>query len=176
MGKHSPDLRFQDTWSPELSARRDIEQLIIRDAAPQEERQPGGQLEIADQVDGIRWGSRGIAFDAEQELRRHQESRQRLLDAALEAPLTSTGPVEPQQRLDVRLGDRPAIGPTGERRQDLLRAGLLSNISGPGWLTDKECGAGSVYPRACGVVRTFEPYIIDIHPRSFVGRAGVPRR
>jgi hypothetical protein len=34
-----------------LAAGRDIEQFVVRDAAPQEERQPRRQLDIADAID-----------------------------------------------------------------------------------------------------------------------------
>ena len=174
IGKHPPNLRVQDAWSPECPARRHIEQLIIRDAAPQKERQSGGQLEIADLIDGVRLDARGIALDAEQEVRGHQQSSQCLLNALLEVPLLPTGLVEPQQRLDVRLGDRPAIGSARERRQDLGRAGFLA--AGPGWLTDEDPAPARCVPGPRGVVRTFEPDIVDVHTRCRVGRTGVPWR
>ena len=127
----------------------------------------------------IRGAGRGIdrvVLDAEQEVRGHQQSSKRLLDALLEGPLPPTDPVEPEQRLDVRLGDRPAIRPARERLHDPLRAGLLSTLSGPGWLTDEDPPPARCVPGARGVVRALGPDLIGVHARCRVGRTGAPWR
>ena len=43
--------------SPQLPSHRDVEQLVVRDAAPQEEREPRGELEVADAVGRARAAS-----------------------------------------------------------------------------------------------------------------------
>ena len=40
IGQHPPDLPFEHRRLVELPGRGDLEQFIVRDAAPQEERQP----------------------------------------------------------------------------------------------------------------------------------------
>ena len=67
VAQHPPDLPLQDARVPERAARRDIEQFIVRDAAPQEERQAGRQLQVADRIHAMRRDVDGVAFDAEQE-------------------------------------------------------------------------------------------------------------
>ena len=61
--------------------RRHVEQLVVRDAAPQEERQPRRQLEIAEPVRGARRDVGRLALEAEEELRIDEHARQRALDA-----------------------------------------------------------------------------------------------
>ena len=51
IGQHAPNLLFKDVRILEFAARRHIEELVVRDTAPKEERQPGGQFEIADPID-----------------------------------------------------------------------------------------------------------------------------
>ena len=47
--QHPPHLLLEDAGLPERAVRiGEVEQLVIRDAAPEKERQPRGQLEIAD--------------------------------------------------------------------------------------------------------------------------------
>ena len=50
IGEHSARLLLELLRAAELAANRRVEQFIVGDAAPQEERQPGCQLEIADSV------------------------------------------------------------------------------------------------------------------------------
>ena len=146
IGQHALHLGLEHPRLPERAAGRDVEQLVVRDRAPQEERQPRGELQVADRVDAVRREIRRIALDAEQELRRDEQARQRFLNPPLEAALVVPGTVEPEQRVHVRIGDRPAIGPPGEGSQDFLRARLfVGRAIGP---ADPRCGAGSPCLRA----------------------------
>src|SRR5258706_9247866 len=47
VSQHAPHLPLQDGGLFQLAVRRDIEQFIVGDAAPEEERQPRGQFDIA---------------------------------------------------------------------------------------------------------------------------------
>ncbi len=67
------------------SARRGVEQLVVRDAAPEEERQPRGELEIGQPVRGTSGDARGIALGAEEEVGIDQNPLERELDAGIEA-------------------------------------------------------------------------------------------
>ena len=74
----------------QLALRRDVQQLVVRNAAPQEERQPRRQLEIADAIDRARRNRGGIWFAAEQELRARENQPQRILDADVEIPVIAS--------------------------------------------------------------------------------------
>jgi hypothetical protein len=66
-------------------SRGDVDQLVIRNAAPEEEREPRGQIEIAQAIGRAGGDACRFTFEPEQELRVDQQPRQRALDAALEA-------------------------------------------------------------------------------------------
>ena len=52
-----------------------------------------------------------------------EDARQRLLDARFEVPVLAALLIEPHQRLDFVVEQRPAIRAAGQRRDDLSRAG-----------------------------------------------------
>ena len=79
---------------------------------------------------------RRLALDAEQEARRGQDPLEAALDAGLEAAVGSARLVEPEQRLDVRVGHRPAIGRARQRRENLLRARLFGGARPSGRQTN----------------------------------------
>jgi integrase len=60
IGQHAPDLRLQNRWIAELSALGNGEQLVVRDAAPQEEGQARRQLDVANLVRAPGRHTRGI--------------------------------------------------------------------------------------------------------------------
>jgi hypothetical protein len=53
---------------------REIQQFVVGDAAPEEEREPRRQREIADRIDGARGRPGRSVFGAEQERWRHQDA------------------------------------------------------------------------------------------------------
>jgi hypothetical protein len=63
-----------------------VEQLIVRDAAPQEKRQSRRQFEIADPVDAARRYCLRVAFHAEQELRIGEHGGERPGDSGVKSP------------------------------------------------------------------------------------------
>ena len=63
--------------------RGDVDQLVVGDAAPQEEREARGELEIVDGRGG-RAGAGGVLLGAEDELGAGQDGAERALDAAVE--------------------------------------------------------------------------------------------
>ena len=81
----------------------EVEQLVVRNAAPQEERQPRRELDVAQPMDGAGRDVRRILLDAEQEVRDRQHALERALDAAVEAAAGASLVVERQQRVDVVL-------------------------------------------------------------------------
>ena len=54
IGEHPPHLPIEDAGSRSLSANRQVEQLIVRDAAPEEERQARGELDVGETIGGAR--------------------------------------------------------------------------------------------------------------------------
>ena len=102
---------------PPLLGQR--QQLVVRDAAPQEERQPRREVDVGNPVRRPGLDSVRVALDAQQELGRDEQRFQRPLDAGFEAALFVSGRVRQQQRVHVGAGDRPAEGAARQIRQDL---------------------------------------------------------
>ena len=109
----------------QLSANRQIEQLVVRDAAPEEERQARGELDVGETIRGARRDRVRIGFDAKQEIRADEQPLERRADAAVEVAVGTAALIEAEQRLDVVVRHRPAIRTPRQRRQDLRRAGGL---------------------------------------------------
>ena len=86
IGEHAPHLRVRAPPARcSSSAFGRVQQLVVRDAAPEEERQARRQLDVADPIRRARRRGPRVALDAEQELRARQERAQRHLDARFEA-------------------------------------------------------------------------------------------
>src|SRR5690606_7250573 len=102
----------------ELAALREREQLLIRNAAPQEERQPRCEREVVQRVALSRRETRGLALDAEQKLRRDEQAFEREPDACIEAlvvhcigrgfSVVATVAIERNERSDLVARDEPA--------------------------------------------------------------------
>src|SRR5262249_45348132 len=50
VGQHAPDLPLQHDRLAELPAPREVEELIVRNAAPEKEREPRGELYVAQTI------------------------------------------------------------------------------------------------------------------------------
>ena len=50
IGQHPPRLALQHGRIAQLALRRQVEQLVVGDAAPEEERQTRRQLDVADAI------------------------------------------------------------------------------------------------------------------------------
>ncbi len=101
---------------------RQAQQLLVRDAVPQEERQSRCELEVADAIWRVCRDAGGIGFDAQQELRADEQTLQRLIDPFVEAARADAVAVERHQRLDVGGRDRTPIGAASESAQNRSRA------------------------------------------------------
>ena len=103
-----------------------VEQLVVGDAAPEEERQPRRQLEVADRgrpCCGATPGGSGSTRNRNCGLTRIALSAVSM--PASKSRLCARLAVELQRSLEVGVGDRPPVGPAHQRREDLPRAGLL---------------------------------------------------
>ena len=106
----------------QLALARQRQQFLVRDAAPEEERQARRQLEIAEAMRAARRDVRGIALDAKHESRAREDGLQGCLDARLERPLAPALIVETDERLQVGVGHRPPIRAAGQGAENLLGA------------------------------------------------------
>ena len=125
IGEHPRDLTVEDHRVVKPAFFCNIEEVVVRDAAPEEERQPRGEFEVADRMDRAGRTLRGF-FMHEQEVRGHQDGLQRRADSGLKSAAGATLPgVDPHERREVRLGHRTAVGLAGQLGQDEARAGVF---------------------------------------------------
>ena len=109
----------------QLARDGELQQLVVGNRIPQEERQVRGELEIADRVGRTGPHTGRDTLGAIQEERARQESRDRAPHAAFEAAVLHAVVVVGEQLVDVLRGDWPAIRVSCQGRDDLLRAGSL---------------------------------------------------
>ncbi len=81
---HAAHLRGQHARLAQSAGRGQIQQRLVRDAAPEEERQARGELQVADWLCRTRPGAGRIAFDSIQERRARQNARDAGADAGVE--------------------------------------------------------------------------------------------
>ena len=137
--QHATHLPVERGRLPQLPAGRRSEQIVVGNAAPQEEGQTRRQLEIAHAVDVARADTGGVALDPEQELGTDEHPLDRALDAPFEAALDATLLVERHEPVEVGVSHRATVGAPREHRQDGARAGRLVSLPGAGpGLTDKD--------------------------------------
>ena len=124
--QHPADLLFQDFRIAKLAAAGHFEQLVVRDAAPQKERQPGGKLEVADAIDRrSAIVHRRLALYSEQELGAHQQPFDRALYGDLEIFFRARLLIYGEERLNIRFGNRPSERAPRKRRKDRFRAPIF---------------------------------------------------
>src|SRR5205823_4621916 len=110
---------------PEPPFARAVEQPVIRNTAPQKEREPRSQLQIADRMNGARLRLRAIPFRAKYEVRARESSLQRKLDPAFEAAVAPAGFIELQRAVQILLACGTPVCAPQERRKNPLRTGLF---------------------------------------------------
>ena len=118
IGQHPADLAVEYGRVAQPARRCRVQQLLVGNAAPQEERQPRGELQIGDPVGRLGSDTGRVLLDAEKEIRADQNPLQRQLDAGLESTAVPPRLVEPDQRLHIRLGDGAAEGAPGDSGDD----------------------------------------------------------
>src|SRR5206468_3328889 len=106
IGEHPSHLAVEDLRLPELALRRQVQKLVVGNAAPQKERQPRGQLDVADRIRDASRDVARIALDAEQEGWADEQTLQADFNATLEAPFGASVFIERHQRLEVLVGYR----------------------------------------------------------------------
>ena len=125
--------------SAKLPLRGQADQLVVRTAAPQEERQARCQFQVADAIGLAGLDVGRTIFGAEHKFRMREDELEPALDAVLEIARIPAGLIETQQRLGIRIGNGPAISLPRECRENLSRAGQL--ICGARGLADEDLAA-----------------------------------
>ena len=123
IGEHAAHLLFEDRRLGELAALGEIEQPLVGNAAPEEERQPRCQLDVAQTAGRCRRRTcigRRIVLNAQQEIRVDQDPLERELNARIEAAAVAAAALEElQDRVEVGFRDRPPVGQPRHPRKDL---------------------------------------------------------
>ena len=109
IGEHALHLRSRTGFASERARARQGEQLVVRNAAPEEERQPRRQLEVADRDRRCPARAGGIELDAEQELRADEDRLKR----ESECPPRSRRAAPRRRRAAISSAGSPS--PTGRR-------------------------------------------------------------
>src|SRR5262249_22074685 len=131
IAKHPLHLLLERLRIAQLAPDGGVAQVVVWDAAPEEEREARCQLEIAQAIGGAAGGSGRLAFDSKEEAGSGEDALDAALDAGVEAFLPALL-VETHERIDVLFGERPAVSPRRERRQNSSRAGLVRRgVRGP---------------------------------------------
>ena len=163
--EHPPHLRFENTRLPQCAPVCRLQQRVVRHAAPQKIREPRRQLMIVQPVRARH--SRRIAFDAEQEIGRHQHGLQADAHPFFQAVAVFLRQRHQlHQRLQLAFGGRPAVRTVRQILHHAARA--LRIVSARSVAANEDpriaCGAARVkarrvprYPcnrrRSCGAHR-----------------------
>ena len=127
VGEHPLDLCREHGGLVQLAGRGYGEQLVVGDAAPEEEREPRGELEVAERVDAAGRDVGGLALEPIEEVRIDEQPRQRVLDAGSRSRrLPPALAVELEQQLNLGAG---SVG-TGRRYARVARRVRISPAHG----------------------------------------------
>ena len=133
VGDHPLDLLLEHLGVVQTTLRGKLDQLLVRDAAPEEEREARGELQIADPVRRPRRRPGRLDLRSIDELRIREDALHHGLDAVIEAAAFFTsGLEEAHHRLDVGIGRGAAEGFARQRGNDLCARTRLPRCSLPG--------------------------------------------
>ena len=129
---------------------------LVWNAAPQEERKPRGELEIADAIRRAWLDAGRVTLESKQELRTREQPSEPELDAGLEPAVGMSIVVAVEQHLEIALGHRPATGAPCQGREESAGRTAPRPRCRPGWAGTRGCadGWGSRRPAAHRSPRT----------------------
>ena len=131
IGQHPAHLLFERRRVVKFAARGRVQQFVVRNAAPEEKGEAGGQFEIADAVGGPGGSARRILFHPEEELGADQDGTEGHLDTRFVAAFGARVAVELHGRLEIGLRYRPPVGTARQRGQNAFGARLfLAGVCG----------------------------------------------
>ncbi len=159
--EHAPHLPVEHGRLTQRAVRRDTQQLVVGDAAPQEERDARGEVEVADRVRRALRDAGRIGFEPEEELRLDQQPRQRRLNARVERRPGAALLEERDEVLHFGGRGRAAIGAPGQRRENPRGArGFVSRSRRP---ADEDALAAGAVGRHGAPVRPPDRHLPDRH-------------
>ena len=116
-----------------------VEQLVVGNAAPEEEREARGQLQVGYRVGRARRDRGRLVLEPEQEAWADQDAAHRQLDARLEAAARRAVAVQAEGDLQVGVAHRAPPGASRQRRDDGTGARRL--LGGGGRDADEQLAA-----------------------------------
>ena len=125
VGQHPLHLPLQHVRVAQLPRDGQIQQLVVRDAAPEEEREARGQLQVGYGVGRTGLDRGRLVLEPEQEARADQDAAHGQLDTCLEAAPCRPVAVQAERDPEVGVGHRAPPGAPRQRRDHGARAGLL---------------------------------------------------
>ena len=125
LGQHAAHLGLEHRRLLQRSRDRRVEQLLVGDAPPEEEREPRRELEVAHRIGDARLDPRRRVLDAEHELGIGEQELERGLDARLEPALAASRLVEASQQAHVAVRHRAPVRAPRQVGEDLLGAPRL---------------------------------------------------
>ena len=153
VGEHPADFLFEDFRLRQLAAFGKIEQPLVGDAAPQEEREPRRDLEVAHPIGRRPAGSRPCRAAGSRCTRSRKSGSTSMRSSANWMPASKLPPSRPavgeerEQRLEVGSRDRPPVGEPRDARQNPGRTGALFG-DGLGLADEQRAAARRVLRRA----------------------------
>ena len=146
IGEHPPYFLLQDRPVLQHPRVRQIEEAVVGNAAPEQEGQPGRELDVADAIDLAGCGVPRRPLDAVEELDVGQDALEPAAHARFEVPGGAARAVEGHQLVEIPVTERAAVGAAGEAGEDLPGAGCFPRFVGR--VTDEDAAAArAVRPR-----------------------------
>ena len=154
VGQHAPRLGLEHLRLRQRPRRGPRHQDLIGRGAPQEEGQPRGQGHVRNAVVPPRLDGAGRPLQPEEEVGAGQGRLKRGADAGLPVAVREARVVERHEIRQIGFGQRPAVRPGGQTRDDFLGAGALG--VGRGRTATEDLPAAGGFRYAGNVVGTVD--------------------
>ncbi len=118
VGEQPSDLGLEHRRGRKRSAFGQRQELLVRSAANQEERQTRRQLHIRDRVHVAGRETSGRTLGSVEKLGTGENGGQRVANRRIEVTDAPGCPIEGERRLEIGIGDRTSIRLARQRRQD----------------------------------------------------------
>ena len=166
--EHPQDLALEHRRILQPALRGERDESVVGRRAPEEERQPRREVEIADAVQLPVLDVRRLGLDPVDETRIGEHAREHHFHAVLEVAVLATRVVERHQRLGFRSGDRTPERPACHGRHDLPRARQF--LRGSRWMAGEDpLAARRLLRRRC-VERSFDSDRAHVREEREAGR------
>ena len=159
IGQHPAHLALQDLRPMQFTPLGDAQKLFIRNATPEEERQPRGQFEVANSVGRRRRHVGGIALDAKKEFRTDEDRAEGRSNSRLKAAGFFGLVVELQWLGQISGHHGPPVGSACESRHNALGTG--SFFAGVLRITHEEFSTTGRFAGLPRLVGTGDRHLID---------------